>query len=43
MMANSVERSAAAEAMRRRNLRTGWLLAGVALCLALSIWYSRVA
>ena len=41
-MANSTERTAAAEAMRRRNLRTGWLLGGVALCLALSIWYSRI-
>ena len=42
-MASSIDRNAAAEAMRRRNLRTGWLLGGVALCLALSIWYSRVA
>ena len=42
-MANNNERTAAAETMRKRNLRTGWLLGGVALCLALSIWYSRLA
>ena len=43
MMVSRAEQNAAAGAVRRRNLRTGWLLAGVALCLALSIWYSRVA
>jgi hypothetical protein len=36
------DRSDAAAEMRRRNLRTGWVLAGIALALALSIWYSKL-
>ena len=31
-----------AAALRRRNLRTGWILGGVALLLALSVWYSKL-
>ena len=30
-----------AQVLRRRNLRTGWVLAAVAFGLALSIWYVR--
>ena len=42
MMAAATERGADAQALRRRNLRTGWVLAAIALGLALSIWYVRV-
>ena len=31
-----------ADALRRRNLRTGWVLGGVALLIALSVWYARL-
>jgi hypothetical protein len=31
-----------AAAIRRRNLRTGWVLGGVALLIALSVWYARL-
>jgi len=41
-MTNGIDRSAAAAALRRRNLRTGWMLGGVALALALSIWYAKL-
>jgi hypothetical protein len=41
-MATDREHPAAAAALRRRNLRTGWILAGVALALALSVWYSKL-
>jgi hypothetical protein len=33
--------SKTSQALRRRNLRTGWLLGGVALFIALSVWYAR--
>jgi len=42
-MTTGTDRNAAAAALRRRNLRTGWILGGVALALALSIWYSKIA
>lgn len=35
-------RSRDADALRRRNLRTGWVLGGVALLIALSVWYARL-
>lgn len=41
-MAGDTDSTAAAAALRRRNLRTGWILGGVALALALSIWYSKL-
>ena len=41
-MASERQTMAAADALRRRNLRTGWILAGVALALALSVWYSKL-
>ncbi len=41
-MASLMDRSASEQMLRRRNLRTGWLLAAIALALALSIWYVRV-
>lgn len=28
--------------MRKRNLRTGWILGGVSLAIALSVWYARL-
>lgn len=31
-----------AEALRRRNLRTGWILGAVAMLIALSVWYARL-
>ena len=40
-MASAMERSDRAQMLRRRNLRTGWVLAAIALMLALSIWYVR--
>ena len=39
--AATIGRSEAAAALRRRNLRTGWMLGGVALALMLSIWYNK--
>ena len=42
MMAAATDRTVDAQALRRRNLRTGWVLAAIALGLALSIWYVRV-
>lgn len=41
-MTTVTDRNEAAAALRRKNLRTGWLLGGVALCLVLSIWYSKL-
>lgn len=41
-MASSRPSTPAAEAMRKRNLRTGWILGGVALAIALSVWYARL-
>jgi hypothetical protein len=37
----SDSRTKAADALRRRNLRTGWMLGGVALFIAVSVWYAR--
>ena len=42
MMASAIERTTTAQTLRRRNLRTGWVLAAVAFSIALSIWYVRV-
>ena len=39
--AATVGRNEAAAALRRRNLRTGWMLGGVALALMFSIWYNK--
>ena len=40
--AATIGRSEAAATLRRRNLRTGWMLGGVALALMLSIWYTKL-
>ncbi|MEO7253140.1 MAG: hypothetical protein ABIZ64_02750 [Casimicrobium sp.] len=42
-MASTMERSDRAQMLRRRNLRTGWVLAAIALMIALSIWYVRAS
>ena len=31
-----------ADTVRRRNLRTGWMLGAIAMLIALSVWYSRL-
>ena len=40
-MASAIDRADRAQMLRRRNLRTGWVLAAIAFGLALSIWYVR--
>lgn len=40
-MASAIDRSDRAQLLRRRNLRTGWVLAAIAFGLAFSIWYVR--
>jgi hypothetical protein len=38
----TIMRSRDAASLRRRNLRTGWILGGVAMLIALSVWYARL-